>query len=99
MTTKPMNLDASSSDVPQFLDLENKTLLERLNALNCYKDFLAWKTGDQERTFDKMVELLNEAGDLCRQVDKILEDKDRAEYMAQEQQQENGLKQSIRIML
>jgi hypothetical protein len=71
------------------LDLENKTLLEQLNALDSYKDFLTWSTKDQEKTFDKMVELLNEAKDLCRQVDKILEDKDKAEYMAQEQQQEN----------
>jgi hypothetical protein len=36
-----------------------------------------------------MVKFLNEARDLCRRVDKILKDKDKAEYMAQEQQQEN----------
>ena len=71
------------------LDLENKTLLEQLNALDSYKDFLTWNTKDQEKAFDKMVELLNETKDLCRQVDKILNDKDKAEYMAQEQQQEN----------
>jgi hypothetical protein len=72
------------------LDDENKQFFEQLDGLDGgYKEFLTWNTKDQEQAFDKMVEFLHEARDLCRRVDKILEDKDKAEYMAQEQQQEN----------
>jgi phage gpG-like protein len=72
------------------LDDENKLFFEQLDGLDGgYKEFLTWSTKDQEQAFDKMVEFLNEARDLCRRVDKILRDKDKAEYMAQEQQQEN----------
>jgi hypothetical protein len=75
---------------PSILDDENKLFFEQLDGLDGgYKEFLTWSTKDQEQAFDKMVEFLNEARDLCRRVDKILEDKDKAEYMAQEQQQEN----------
>jgi hypothetical protein len=72
------------------LDDENKLFFEQLDGLDGgYKEFLTWSIKDQEQAFDKMVEFLNEARDLCRRVDKILEDKDKAEYTAQEQQQEN----------
>ena len=72
------------------LDDDNKLFFEQLDGLDGgYKEFLTWSTKDQEQAFDKMVEFLNEARDLCRRVDKILEDKDKAEYTAQEQQQEN----------
>jgi hypothetical protein len=67
------------------LDDENKLFFEQLDGLDGgYKEFLTWSTKDQEQAFDKMVEFLNEARDLCRRVDKILRDKDKAEYMAQE---------------
>jgi phage gpG-like protein len=72
------------------LDDENKLFFEQLDGLDGgYKEFLTWSTKDQEQAFDKIVEFLNEARDLYRRVDKILEDKDKAEYTAQEQQQEN----------
>ena len=72
------------------LDDENKLFLEQLDGLDGgYKEFLTWSAKDQEQAFDKMVEFLNKAKDLCRWVDKILKDKDKAKYIASKQQQEN----------